>query len=78
MNDGLNLGTITLCGVCHYAIVLRRFKVDREVYGAREADLWTHMGQSGCGMHDAEEPRFLIPVVTADYTDYLARWTGQR
>ncbi|MCP3811054.1 hypothetical protein NLX62_01665 [Mycobacteriaceae bacterium Msp059] len=58
--DGLNLGTITLCGVCHYAIVLRRFQVDYDVYGARVADLWAHMGKHGCGMHDAEEPRFLI------------------
>ncbi|MDM2446244.1 hypothetical protein PP556_14615 [Mycobacteroides abscessus] len=62
MNDGLSVGTITLCGVCHHAIELRRFEVDREIYRATEADLWAHMGKWGCGMHDAEEPRFLIPV----------------
>lgn len=65
MNDGLSLGTITLCAVCHHAIQLRRFKVDREIYGAREADLWTHMSEWPCGMHDAEEPRFLIPAASS-------------
>ncbi len=65
MNDGLSLGTITLCAVCHYAIVLRRFEVDHVVYGVHEADLWTHIGQRGCGMHDAEEPRFLIPAASS-------------
>lgn len=60
-NGELDLGTITLCAVCHYAIQLRRFQVDRVIYGAPEANLWAHMGKQGCGMHDAEEPRFLIP-----------------
>lgn len=59
---GPRLGTITLCGICHYAIQLRRFPVDPVVYGAPEADLWAHLGQKGCGMHDAEAPRFMIPV----------------
>jgi hypothetical protein len=59
---GLNPGTITLCCVCHYAIQLRRLRVDRELYGAPEANLWKHMGKQRCFPHDAEEPRFLIPV----------------
>lgn len=54
-------GSEWIQGICHYAIQLRPFPPDSVVYGV-EAGLWKHMGQKGCGVHDAEPPRFLIPT----------------
>lgn len=61
--DGTRLGTMTLCQVCGYAVVLRRVRT-RGAFGKGrpmvEIDMWQHVGPYGAAGHDVELPRFVV------------------